>query len=119
MWWLLQNSKMSSKVWGQRENDNASFSKSVIVIYEKYRYLIFVGFFFLFFVVLLLFRYLIFAPISGTELLNLRNFLSNESAKGVLYHVNEVNLGKNLRLRVGCQENQPCVWWVGTCSPTP
>lgn len=109
MWRLLQSSKMSSKVWGQHENDNASFSKSVIVIYEKYRYLIFVGVFVFLFFVVLLFRYLIFVAISGTELVNLRNFLSNESAKGVLCHVNEVNFRKHLRLRVGCQENQPCV----------
>lgn len=62
--------------------------------------------------------YLVFVPFSGTELLKLREFISDESDKGVFCYVNEITYGFHLGMGPGCQEIQPCDWRVGNFSIT-
>ena len=62
--------------------------------------------------------YLVFTPVSGTELLNLQNFLSNESYKGVSGYMNNVTSVSHVRMGASCQEDQPGDWKVGTFNPT-
>ena len=62
--------------------------------------------------------HLVFIPVSGTGLLNLRNFLSNESYKGVSGYMNNVTFGSHVRMGASCQENQPGDWKFGTFNPT-
>lgn len=58
--------------------------------------------------------YLVFIPVFGTEPLKTLGISQAIRAIKVSYCVNEVNLGPQLRMWVGCQENQPCDWRVGT-----
>ena len=56
-------------------------------------------------------------PVSGAEFLTLLQFSVMRAIK-MAYYVNEVTLRKQLRMRAGCQENQPCDQRIGTLSPT-
>ena len=65
--------------------------------------------------------YISFSLVLAKSCKNPQNFLSEETGKGVLCYVNEVNFGKplgHLRIGAGCQGNEPCDWKIGTFSPT-
>lgn len=53
--------------------------------------------------------YLVFVPISSTELLKPWGFLEDENDQGISCYVNEMTFGMHLRMGAGYQGNQP-VW---------
>ena len=53
-------------------------------------------------------KYILFIPVSCTELLKPSEFLINENDKGVFCYISEVTFELHLRMGAGCQWNQLC-----------